>query len=131
MIRLGLGRGGITKPSSGWPALELILCHLEKRCRSPEQRLSLRRRSDGRAIVAGQHASLQLPNPVPALRQGQVRLTRQVAFAAGIIELRIVKAPERRGQPTQRPDQPELRGNDVDDEAEPRLLRKLESPIGL
>src|SRR5712692_1190396 len=81
-------------------------------------------------IIARQHASLQLPNPVPALRQCQIRLARQVAFEAAFIELLLVKTSECRRQTTKRPDQLELRSNDRNDEAESRLMCKLETLLG-
>ena len=54
-----------------------------------------------------------------------------MAFEAAFIELLTVERSECRCQATKRPDQLELRGDDLDDEAEPRLLRKLEAPFGL
>ena len=81
-------------------------------------------------IIARQHASPQLPNPVPALRQCQIRLASQVVFEAAFIELLLVKTSECRRQTTKRPDQLELRSNDRNDEAESRLLRKLETLLG-
>src|SRR5436309_13648662 len=82
-------------------------------------------------IVPGQHARLQPPNPVPALGQSEIPLTCQMAFEAAFIELLTVERSECRCQATKRPDQLELRGDDLDDEAEPRLPRKLEAPFGL
>src|SRR4029077_12454155 len=125
-----LGGEENTKSGLGNPAIEFILRRLEKGWRRPEQRLSLRRGIDGRAIVPGQHARLQLPNPVPALGQSQIRLTCQVAFEAAFIELLIVKRSECRCQTAKHPDQSELRSDDVNDETEPRLLRKVETLLG-
>ena len=85
---------------------------------------------DGGTVIARQHASLQLPNPVPAFRQCQIRLARQVVFEAAFIELFLVKTSECRRQTTKRPDQLELRGNDCNDEAESRFMCKLETLLG-
>src|ERR1700741_3008534 len=82
-------------------------------------------------IIASQHASLQLPNPIPALRQCQIRLARQVMFEAAFIELLLVKTSECRRDTTKRPDQLELRSNDGNDEAESRLMCELETLLGL
>src|SRR5882757_819272 len=54
-----------------------------------------------------------------------------MAFEAAFVELLTVERSECRCQTTKRPDQLQLRGDDLDDEAEPRLLRKLEAPLGL
>ena len=55
-----------------------------------------------------------------------------MVFEAAFIELLLtVERSECGCQATKRPDQLELRGDDLDDEAEPRLLRKLEAPFGL
>ena len=43
-----------------------------------------------------------------------------------LIKLRIIEGAEFGGQAAQRPDQPELAGNHVDDDAEAQLLREIE-----
>ena len=47
-----------------------------------------------------------------------------------LIKRVIVEAAEFRSQPTEGPDESELRSDDVNDEAEPRLLRKREALLG-
>src|SRR5258705_9455094 len=54
-----------------------------------------------------------------------------MVFEAAFIELLTVERSECRCLATKRPDQLELRGDDLDDETEPRLLRELEAPFGL
>ena len=81
-------------------------------------------------IVAGKEAGLQLADPIPALGQRQIRVTRQMALESKLIELPIVEGAEFRRQAAERPDKPELRGDDVNDETEPRLLRKRETMLG-
>src|SRR5207247_9280352 len=98
--RVVLGGNGITESGRGGPAIEFILRRLEKGWRRPEQRLSLRRCIDGRAIVPGQHARLQLPNPVPALGQSEIPLSSHMAFEAAFIELLTVERSECRCQAT-------------------------------
>jgi hypothetical protein len=114
----------------GEPAVEFEFRRLKKGWRRPKQPLRLQRCLNRLAIVPGEYASLQLPNPVPALGQSQIRLTRQVAFEAALIELLIVKTAKCRGQTTKGPDQSELRSNDVDDETESRMLSKVETLLG-
>src|SRR3954468_9407964 len=53
-----------------------------------------------------------------------------MALESTLIELPIVKVAECHRQSTEGPDQTELRGDDVDDETEPGLLRKLETTLG-
>ena len=73
---------------------------------------------------------MQLSDPVPALGQRQHRVTRQMALEPKLIKLLIVEGAEFRRQATEGPDKPELRGDDVNDETEPHLLRKLEAILG-
>ena len=53
-----------------------------------------------------------------------------MALDLKLIELLIVEAAEFRRQAAQRPNQRELRGDDVNDEAEPRLLGEREAMLG-
>src|SRR5882724_1373028 len=53
-----------------------------------------------------------------------------MALELKLIEPLIVEGAECRRQATERPDQPALRGDDVNDETEPSLLRKLEAILG-
>src|SRR6266540_1630162 len=53
-----------------------------------------------------------------------------MALEPKLIEPLIVKGAEFRRQATEGPDKPELRGDDVNDETEPSLLRKLEAILG-
>ena len=85
---------------------------------------------DGRSIVAGKEARLQLADPVPALGKRQIRIVCETALDPQLVELLIVKGAECRRQPAQRPDQPKLRGDDVNDKTEPHLLRKREAILG-
>ena len=58
-------------------------------------------------------------------------------LAEAALDPTLVELLHRRSEPNvarqaaQRPDEPELRGDDVDDEAEPRLPRKREAMLGL
>ena len=62
------------------------------------------------------------------MRQG--RVTRQMTLEPKLIKLRIIKGAEFRRQAAECPDEPELRGDEVNDETEPRLPRKLEAMLG-
>ena len=53
-----------------------------------------------------------------------------MALELKLIKPLIVEAAKFRGQPTEGPDKSELRGDDVNDEAEPRLLGKRETVLG-
>ena len=53
-----------------------------------------------------------------------------MALEPKLIKLLIVEGAEFRRQAAQRPDQPELGGDDVNDETEPRLLREGEPILG-
>ena len=53
-----------------------------------------------------------------------------MALDPKLIKLLIVKGAEIRRQAAERPDEPELRGDGVNDETEPHLLRKLEAMLG-
>jgi hypothetical protein len=73
---------------------------------------------------------LQLSDPIPALGHRQYRLTCQMLLEQELIELLIVKGAEFRGQATEGTDKPELRGDEVNDQTKPSLLRKLEAILG-
>src|SRR5260370_19377098 len=53
-----------------------------------------------------------------------------MALEPKIIKLFIVKGAEFRRRTTEGPDKPELRGDDVNDETKPSLLRKLKAILG-
>ena len=53
-----------------------------------------------------------------------------MALELKLVEPLIVEGAELRRQATQGPDKPELRGDDVNDETEPRLLCELETILG-
>ena len=53
-----------------------------------------------------------------------------MALDPKLIKLLIVKGAKCRRQAAQRPDQPELGGDDVNDKPEPRLLREREAMLG-
>src|SRR5262245_34090806 len=81
-------------------------------------------------MIAGQEARLQLADPVPALVKRQIRILRKTALDPKLIELLIVKTAECRCQPTERPDQRELHGDDVTDATVSNLPGKLEAILG-
>ena len=60
----------------------------------------------------------------------QIRVAVETALHLKLVELLIVEAAKFRRQPAQRPDQPELRDDDVADETKPRLLRERETMLG-
>src|ERR1700723_1002020 len=78
-------------------------------------------------MVASQIARLQLPDPVPTCNHRQGPVTGQMLFNAKLIELSAVKAAEFRRQAAEHPNQRELRSDDVNDKAKPRLLGEREA----
>src|SRR5262249_58201229 len=78
----------------------------------------------------GKEAGLQLSDRVPALDFRQSRSIGQMTLESKLAEPPIVKRAKFRGQPAKRPDQSELRGDLANDEAEPNLVRKLETILG-
>ena len=53
-----------------------------------------------------------------------------MALEPQLIKLHIIKEAKFHGQATERPNERELRGDDVNDETKPSLLRKLEGTLG-
>ena len=85
---------------------------------------------DGRRIVARNTASLQFPDPVTTRNGRQALSARQIEFDATLIELRVVKASEFRGEAAERPNKRKLRCDDVNHQAEPHFLGKREAVVG-
>src|ERR1700751_1433765 len=108
----------------------MIRCRLQFRWYAPKQPLRPRRGIEGRLIVPGQEARLQLSDPVPALALRPCRVTRQMALELKLIKLLIIEGAEFRGQATEGSDKPELYCDEVNGEAKPSLSRKLEAMLG-
>jgi hypothetical protein len=75
----------------------------------------------------GIDARLQLANP----SVGQSRIALQMSLEAILVDLRVVERVEVRGQSTEQPDEPELRGNDVADQAKLHSLHEFEAILSL
>src|SRR5262249_39120732 len=58
------------------------------------------------------------------------RITRQTALDLELVEPLVVETTKGLRQATERPDKPKLGGDDVDHEAEPHLLGRLEASLG-
>src|SRR5260221_6059075 len=101
--------------------MEVVVSTLDVRRNCPEQPLSLRCCLDGRCVVGCVEPRLQLADPVPAGGVRKMRIAFQVMFELDFVKLLIIKGPERRRQAPERSDEPELPGNRVDHETEPRL----------
>jgi hypothetical protein len=123
-------RRGVAGCGEGQRAVENIFGLFEVGWRCPQQPLRLRRCLDGRRVVAGKEARLQLADPIPALDKRQIRIFRKVALDPSLIKLLIVERAESRRQAPQRPDQPELADDGVNDKPEPRFLREREATLG-
>ena len=81
-------------------------------------------------IVAGIKPRLQFADPIPTRGKRETRIGLEVLFEALLVELRVVEGVERRRQAPERHDQPQLGGDDVDDETEPYLAREREPGFG-
>ena len=111
-------------------AVEVIFCCFEDNFRCPQKPFCTRRGRDGGRIIPGKEARLQLADPVPALGIRQIRVGGEPALDPLLVELAIVKGTECRRQSAQCPDQHELRGIDVNGQAEPHLLHKFQAMLG-
>src|ERR1700730_15316959 len=130
-MRLSLvGRCGIAGGGAGQRAVKVIFRGFKTGWGRPKQPLRPQGGIDGRSIVPGKEARLQLAGPIPAFGQRQCGVTGQMALEPQLIKLPIVKGTKFLRQATEGSDQPELRGNAVTDETEPHLMGKLEAMLG-
>src|SRR5271165_5508827 len=103
----------------------------EMRHRRPWQPPRPRRRIDGRGIVAGKEAGLELSDPVAGFRKNQIRILREPALDLKLVKLAVVEGAEFPRLAAQRTDEAALRAGEVYDELEPHLLRKREANLHL
>jgi hypothetical protein len=75
-------------------------------------------------------ARLQLADPIPARGQREARIRLEMLLEACLIELRIIEGVECRSQTAERKYQPQLAGDDVDDETEPYLAGEFQPGFG-
>src|SRR5882757_29418 len=108
----------------------MVFGHFKERGRRPEKLLRLRCCLDSGSIVVGVDARLQLADPIPAFGKRQTWITLQMIFKLVLVEPFIIEGAEFWRQAAQSPDQPELRGDNVDNETKPRLPREVESIFG-
>src|SRR5229473_8615644 len=88
-----------------------------------------RSRLEGHGVIASKEARLELADGVPALGKRQIRIAGETPLDLTLVKLLIVKGAELPRQPAERPDEPELRGDQVDDQAKPHLPRKREAIV--
>src|SRR5271165_1507412 len=103
----------------------------EMRHRRPWQPPRPRRRIDGRGIVAGKEAGLELSDPVAGFRKNQIRIVREPALDLKLVKLAVVEGAEFPRLAAQRTDEAALRAGEVYDELEPHLLRKRQANLHL
>src|SRR3984893_13315486 len=125
-----VGRCGVPGCGAGQRAVKVIFRGFKTGWGCPKQPLRPQGGIDGRSIVPGKEARLQLAGPIPTFGQRQSRVTGQMALEPQLIKLPIGKGTKFLRQATETSDQPELRGNAVDDETEPHLMGKLEAMLG-
>src|ERR1700757_1994296 len=82
-------------------------------------------------MVLGENTRLQLANPVHEGGYPKTRLSRQLLLELLFLEAVVVEATEDGRQASKRADQPELRGDQADDDAETGPARKVEPGHGL
>ena len=125
------GRCGLAQCRSGERAVKLILRRFEVRRTRPEQSVApsptLRGRPHSRRRRSAPAACGSSTCPPPPPDPGYLEKRRSIPSS---VKLLIVKATEIRRQAAERPDERELRGDDVIGETEPDLLRKLETTLG-
>src|SRR5215470_16973917 len=122
-----VGRCRIPGCRVGKCPIVVILCRFEYRARCPQQWLRLRCGLQGTGIIARKEARLQLSDLIPALGERMCRVTGPMALELQFIKVFIIEGSEFRRRTTKGADKAELRRYDVNSEAKPRLLRKLES----
>ena len=125
-----LGRGHIAMCRPSKCSVEMVFGQLKLSRRRPKQRRSFRCGSDGRCVVAGVDACLQLANPVPARANGQLGIALQMLLETALVKLRIIEGGKVRRQSAKHPDEPELPGDAVAGETEPHLPREFEPILG-
>lgn len=111
--------------------IEMVFGEREEHRRRPEELLRLRPGLEGRGVITRVATRLQLVDPVPARGDREARIAQDAPVEPALVEVVIVEGAEIRQEPPERPDEPELSGDEVDDEAELRLPRELEGPLGL
>ena len=111
--------------------VEMIVGDFEMRRDRPQEWLDLGRGLHGPRHVAGEDTSLQLAHPVPADRYREARIPVQATLECRLCELRAVERGQARGEAAQRHDQPQLPGDDVDDETELQLTGEFELALGV
>jgi hypothetical protein len=128
----GAFRGGcrIAERSLGQRGVELVVCQLEG-CRHPKKSPRVFCRFDGGSVRAREKAGLQLADEVPAGDDSKPRILRQMLLEPALVELGVVEGDELRGQAAEGPDESQLSGDAVGDDAEPDLARELEAGLGL
>src|SRR5215471_19328029 len=112
MVPVSIGERGIAQRRAAERRIKVILRRFKMRGRCPKQWLSPQRGFERRSTVPSEEASLQLSNPIPALRRRQTCVARQMPFEHELIESLIVETTEFRRQTTKSPDKPELRGDE-------------------
>ena len=116
----GCSSADVDLDGPGEPTVEFIFRRLKKGWRRPKQRLSLSMPRWPKR-VSGQHARLQLPNPVPALGQSEIPLLAR-SPRSGVHRTPRRNDPNVGVRPRSVRISLELRDDVLDDEVEPRLL---------
>src|SRR5271169_481420 len=92
--------------------------------------MRFRRRFDSRGVVLSIKACLQLAYPVPARGYGVVWILFEIPLKPALVEVRMIEGYKAWLLPPETPNKCQLRNDDVGDEAELRLLRKIKAFLG-
>src|SRR5215468_7377900 len=103
----------------------MVIHQLEIIRRCPEMPLGICSSHQCRIVCPGEKARLQLAVPISARSGREVRRV-QMLLELYLIKLHVVERAEVRGQAAQGPDEPQLRGDAVNNGAEMRLARAVE-----
>src|ERR1700722_2618368 len=111
--------------------VEMELDDLQKRQGTPDHRSCPGGCLQGVGIFAREETCLQLADVVPAFRQCQRRLAKQITLKITLTEVRVIEAAKTGGQAPQAADETKLAQNPALDRSEPDLAGKGQPVFGL
>src|SRR5260221_3420138 len=124
-------RRRIAMPRLGKCRVEMVLGKLDLIGQCPKQGCDPRCCLEGRFVVAGEDAGLQLAIPIPGRGDGQPGVVRQILLEVSLAKFRIIERVEVRRLSTERSNKSELRDDDIADETEPRAPHEVERALRL
>ena len=125
-----VGRSGPADCRVAERRAEVIFNRLRVRER-PQQGVRAPGGIESRLDIARHETRLQLPDPIIGRGPRQGSASGQLVLKLPLIELSIVKSTEGRRQAAESPNQPELRGDEIDEEPEMDFPCEFEAILGL